>query len=187
MFRNNKALVQWLNEELSVFKDTFIEDIIEHIKFVKEQYKDVYCYSILPGNSYEINSITTAFNCLSNLKNNDVYDRYSVDEWNYYEDISKFDKTNAELQKLNETFKQLNKKNNKSSFLNRYESKLISNIFNACIEALIEVKAQGYFINNGESMFVCVWVSDDDTPFVIESVKKLNSNKAVSEFLSEFN
>ena len=109
---NPAELKTWLDSDDTEFVSTIVTDIQRHVSSLKSDGNLFYGYAMLPGDyctQPNPTSITVAFNRESDIapeNTNDVYYRYSVDEWQNYV-YDGFDDTNSKLQSLFDRFNEL--------------------------------------------------------------------------------
>lgn len=147
-----------------------------------------YGYAVLPGDyctQPNPASIVVAFNRESDVDQenaNDVYYRYSVDEWqNYVHDG--FDATNSRLQVSFDQFKKLHKSDSDSYQLDDDEIAYVAKINNAILDALKKLKTNGTFDDN---TYLIIWYSDADYEIMNESARTLNRLEIFEKYASEF-
>ncbi len=181
---NEDTLKSWLATKRADLKDAVKIAVSLHVEKLKSQYKDLYGYAILPGEPYEVNSLVAVFNRESEVKENSAYYRYSVDEWENWDQDALASVTPL-IDKLNERFRSLHTSDPESFEMDEYEIAHISCFHSTFLSALQELNDENVFDIGGEN-FVAIWISDSDHDIIFKSVCAMNSDKIVKEFMDEF-
>lgn len=183
----NDNLTQWLNRDANKLVKTFKLEVSEHISKINAKNGEFYGYAILPGTSYSVDNLVAAFNQETDLSpehKNDTYYRYSVDEWENYEQ-NQFRNTNKILDSLNSQFQELHVKENPNNFvMDELKIAYINKLHEAILKALLELRRDGIFGNDNN--FVVIWIPDSDEEIIFRSAKVLNSVTVYDRFISEF-
>ena len=185
---STSEIKNWLKRDDSDLVNTIMADIRQHVETLRANGDSFYGYAVLPGDyctQPDHASIVVAFNRESDLNSEnaqDIYYRYSVDEWqNYIHDG--FDATNSLLRTLFGEFKQLHVGDPGSLQLDDYELAYIDKINNAILDALKTLRSNGTF---EIETYIIIWFSDADYDIINDSARILNTPEIFEAFSSEF-
>ncbi|MEZ6093177.1 MAG: DUF4303 domain-containing protein [Pirellulaceae bacterium] len=185
---NKSDINAWLVRDDSDLVNTIVTDVERHVASLRSNGDVFYGYAVLPGDyctQPDPASIVVAFNRESDIRREnaqDVYYRYSVDEWqNYIHDG--FDATNSLLKTLFDEFKQLHVDDPNNFQLDDTEVAYVAKINNAILNAMKTLKSNGTFETD---TFVTIWFSDADYDIIIDSARMLNTPEIFEQFSSEF-
>ncbi|MEO1763273.1 MAG: DUF4303 domain-containing protein [Cyanobacteria bacterium J06629_18] len=183
------TLQKWLNRDDTELINIIKSEIREHVAKLHASNVKFYCYAILPlsGASYSAEYLVAAFNCEADISpenTTDTYYRYSVDEWENYED-GEFRNANKFIESLNSQFQQLHLKKDSNDFvMDEFEIAHVKKLHNAILNALIKLRREGLF--GSYENFVIIWIPDSDDEIIYRSAKALNSASIYEKFMSEF-
>ena len=183
--RPDSELTEWFAEEQAELKTAVKDAVRSHIEDLRKKYDDLYGYAILPGEPYEIKNLVAVSNRESEIKKDDAYFRFSVDEWENW-DYEAFESATPILNKLNEKFRSLHDRDSDGPELARYEIDYVSSIHTVLLGALKELANEGLFDREADDGFTAIWISDSSHDIIFRSVRELNSAKVVKEFMDEF-
>ncbi len=178
-------LKSWLAVERTELKNAVKEAVRLHVEKLKNQHKDFYGYSIMPGEPYEVNGLIAASNRESNIKDNDAYYRYSVDEWQDW-DNDALDSVTPLIAKLNEEFRSLHPSDPDRFLMDEFEISHIASFHIAFLGALRELVSENVFNLETGKIFIVIWIPDSDHEIILKSVRELNSEDDIKAFMGEF-
>ena len=137
-------------------------------------------FALLPGETYEVDALGSVS---SKDPANAPYFSLCPDEWNdWHEEFSSLSPT---IHKLNTDFRLAYPPPNEL-MKDDTEMLLVAKFHNTFLQALSELKSEGLFQVNGNSVFVLIWISDTDIDGIVkDSVQQLNSPRLVASFLKE--
>ncbi|GGG48308.1 hypothetical protein GCM10011414_17600 [Croceivirga lutea] len=181
----------WNSGNWNRFKSELKVAIANNVEFIKSKYPDFYGYSILPGEPYNngngsvINMhLIIAYNNISDIKEDEIYYKYSVDEWEHYDNKS-LESITPIIKSLYSEFEAVyNEKSNSSN--PKAEMKLINKFQGTILSVLKELKNEGLFNLEKNNPFLVIWISDSESEIIYKSVKELNSQDVIEEFEYEF-
>ena len=182
----------WNSSKWKRFESELKVAITNNLDSIKSKYPDFYGYSILPGEPYnnangsviDIN-LVVAYNNLSDIKEDETYYKYSVDEWQHY-DTDALESITPIISDLYEEFRQLYPEKSGSLSTPKEEVKLINKFQGTILSVLKELKNEGLFNLEKSSPFLVIWISDSESEIKFKSVKELNAQEVIEEFKSEF-
>jgi hypothetical protein len=185
---NIDALRKWLAEPRSALVAAVAEGVHAHVAALKSRGSDFYGYALHPGEYYEIHSLAAVTNTEGDISvppTDSEYRqyRYSVDEWANWEQDG-FAAANTLLVDANERFESMHTKDDGDFNMDEFEVAHADSLLEAIVRGLEVAKTEGAF--GGKEPFLAVWFSDSDHNVIFESVRRLNSEVVVSEFMSEF-
>jgi len=181
-------LRKWLSQERTELANAIAQAVCNHVSTLNSQGIDFYGYALLPGEPYEIKKCVAAFNCESDIKVNSEHDeyryyRYGVDEWLDWL-CDGFDSVNKLLEEANASFHFLHLEDEDSYLIDEYKILHSDALLEATVRGLEIVKENGVF--GAKNPFLVVWISDSDHEIMNESVRRLNSEAVVRDFIAEF-
>ena len=177
----------WNSEKWEKLKANIKIAIKKNINEIQSKNSDLYAYAILPGAEYEVNSLVSAYNNLSDLENDETYYKYSVDEWKNY-DTEALQSITPLIAEINKEFISIYHEKREDFYLTENEIKLIEKFHTTILSALKELKRESNLFNfNSNEGFVVIWIADSDSAITWNSVKELNSKGTIEEFHNEFN
>lgn len=168
-----------LDDTLTQLRSSIAADIKQHVNALNESGVEFYGYALLPPDyytAYEPVTIAVAYNREADIEvenRDDIYFRYSVNEWqNYVHDG--FDSTNAVLRTL------LSRVRDEDDNI---DDSLVESVYGAMLDGLASLREDGVF---SQLPYVVIWLSDSDDGIMNQSVKTLNSAEVYAEFATEF-
>jgi hypothetical protein len=182
---NHHNLNEWLSTERTELKNSIKTAIKNHIKILTSENPDLYGYALLPGEPYEVESLVVAWNRLSDIKEDTIYYRYSVDEWEIFDHTS-LESVTPIIAELNQKFLSMHATDPDEFELDEFQIAHIAAYNYVFITALKELKSEGVFHFGNTDLFVVIWYSDSAEELIFESVKELNSSEVFNSFMQEF-
>ena len=139
----------WLNRDDTELINIVKSEAREHVAKLHASDVKFYGYAILPlsGALYSAEYLVAAFNReidISPENVTDTYYRYSVDEWENYED-HEFRDANKLIESLNSQFQQLHVKDESSFLMDEFEIVHVEKLHDAILNALIKLRHEGLF------------------------------------------
>lgn len=185
----NANLEKWLDRDDTELVNIIKSDVRKHVSKLHASSVKFYGYAILPlsGASYPAENLLAAFNRETDISPEnatDAYYRYSVDEWENYED-NELNNANKLIELLNSQFQQLHIEKDPNNFLmDEFDIAHVVKLHNAILNALIELRHDGLF--GSYENFAIIWIPDSDDEIIYQSAKALNSASIYDAFMSEF-
>ena len=184
------ALKKWIVQPRPELVAAVTSAVREHMAALKSQGGEIYGYAILPGEPGDFSSLVAAYNGESEIKVPSTdeqynYYRYSVDEWEHYED-DRFDEVNTLLADMNAQFETLHVKEAEADEfeLDDAEEAYANSLLKSILQGLEAARAEGVF--GPKEPFVAIWIPDSDHDIIFKAVRRLNSAKVIREFMAEF-
>ena len=182
------ALRKWLAEPRPALIDAIAAGVRTHVATVRSHGIDFYGYALLPGEPYDIHSLVAVTNSEAEIdvpRTDDRYSyyRYSVDEWARW-DHDGFAAANALLVEANERFQSMHTKDDGNYVMDEFEIAHADALLDAVVGGLEVAKVNGAF--GIVDPFLAVWISDSGHEIMADSVRRLNSEDVVKEFMREF-
>ncbi len=185
---NSESLRAWLSEPRTSLSEAVRAGILAHVESLYAAGQNFYGYALLPGESYDINSIVSAISSDDNISVPDTdpaygYYRYGVHEWrDWYHDG--FQKANEVLSELNAQFESMHSKTPGDYAMDEFEIAYSDGLLAAILSGLELAKASGIFASSVS--FLAIWICDSSHEIMTQSVQRLNSDDVVSAFMKEF-
>ena len=181
------ALTKWLSEPRAALTKAVTECVRDHFATLRKQGVKPYCYALLPGEPYDIQSVVAAYNCESDIKvplGDKLYRyyRYSVDEWVHYVHDG-FDRANQCIVNANAEFAAMHVDDG-DGVMDDFEIVHSRALLEAILKGFEAAKVGGVF--EEPKIFLAIWVSDSDHEIMAKSVRRLNSDAVVKEYMAEF-
>lgn len=176
--------VWYLNAQKDL-KNVLKNEIRKHIMKLKKKYPDLYGYAILPGESYEVNTLVVVYNRVSDIKEEAAYFRYSIDEWENW-DHNALASINSQIKEINDNFRSWHPDNSKNISLDIIEQYHISSLHEIILSALKDLVEEDLFDFGIQERFIAIWISDSDSEIKVRSIRELNTEKVIKEYLEEF-
>lgn len=195
LFSCNKKNMQndyWNSNNWKLLKAELKLAIKNNVESIKSKHSDFYGYSILLGEPYNNGKgtvidmdLVVAYNNTSDIKEDGIYYKYSVDEWEHYDDLT-LKLVTPVIENIYSDFITIYRENPNRLSTPKAETKLINKFHGTILSALKELKNEGLFNLEKNNPFLVIWISDSESKIIYESVKELNSQKTIKEFESEF-
>jgi Domain of unknown function (DUF4303) len=179
----------WNSNNWIEFENILKISVETNVNKIKSGNSDLYGYAILPGETYEVNSICSVFHNLSHLQSDKIIYKYIVDDWrNYDYETDFFEALNPIIFELNKEFRVLHPKNPDVFLMTDDEIKFIEKFHIIILSVLKELKEESelFKFRSGES-FILIWISDSNSDIIFQSVEELNSKEIVNKFNVEAN
>lgn len=177
-------LVDSLQENFARLQAAVVTDVTRHLESLRDAGVDFYGYAVLPPDYFtaaEPATLVVAYNGESDIdeeKREEVYYRYSVDEWeNYIHDG--FETANAQLKTLLPHFEASMKIDDDGDT----KMAFVAAVNQTILDALISLRKDGTL--DGVP-YVVIWLSDSGDEIMDQSAKALNSAEVYAEYASEF-
>ncbi|MBL8891318.1 MAG: DUF4303 domain-containing protein [Planctomycetaceae bacterium] len=170
-----ELLVKLDTELVSTVKD----DVTRHLALLRKNRVDFYGYAIQTPTFTNVEQPIAIYNREGDIEEDNkdsAYYRYSVDEWQNYENNA-LAKTTTLMSTLDEQFKQLARNPDDDGKIDKYYPK----VYKLFAQALAELKAEGAF---PEDTFLIVWNEDEE--LLVKFAKQLNATKVAKVFAEEF-
>ena len=183
-----EELKAWLESDDPELVTTIVADIQRHVSTLRSTGDTFYGYAVLPGDyctQPNPATLVVAFNRESDIASenaNDVYYRYSVDEWQNYVHEG-FEASNSQLKSSLVQFRSVHSRDPDSFQLDEYEMAFVAKTNRAVLNAMLELKNNGTFDNN---TYLIIWFSDTDDDIMNDSAKALNEPAVYEQYASEF-
>ena len=184
----NTALQDWIVAPRPALVAAVAEGIRNHVDVLRSRGIEFYGYALLPGEPYELSSLSAVSNTEADIKRpasnpSYLHYRYSVDEWAHW-DHDQFAAANELLEQEKEQFSSRHPKAEDDFEMDPFELAHADALYEGIVQGLEAAKAGGTF---GEcEPFLAIWISDSEHPIMAESVKRLNSAAMAAEFAGEF-
>ena len=175
----------WFLNAQKDLKNILKNEMRKHIIELKEEYDDLYGYAILPGESYEVNTLVVAYNRVSDIKEESAYFRYSIDEWENW-DHNALASINSRIKEINDNFYSWHPENSKSIYLDKIKQSHISSFHEIILSALKDLAEEDLFDFGSHERFIAIWISDSNSEIIKKSIRELNTEKVIKEYFEEF-
>jgi hypothetical protein len=182
------ALRKWLANPDPAIVSAVADDIRAQVDSLKSAGTDFYGYALLPGEPYDISTITAVTNSEADIKvaptdKHYRYYRFGVNEWKHFH-RGGFAAANALLGKANKRFASMHTKAASDYRMDEFEIAHSRSLLKAVMLGLELAKKNGVF--GDKEPFLAVWIMDSGHPIMAESVRRLNSKTVVQQFMAEF-
>lgn len=184
------ALKVWLAEPRDEIASAIADGIRIHIAEIKSRIGKLAGYALCTGEEYQHQTISTAFTDGSHVSvpsSDDMfaYYTYSVDEWPHWEVAEEaFAPANRLISAANEKFASLHCADTEADNYDEFEVAHSEALLEAMVQGLEIAKSNGWLGNFNP--FLIVWISDSENEVIFESVRRLNDENVVGEFMDEF-
>ena len=182
---NDTELKDWLALERRELLDAFKLAVRDYVTKLKTLHSDIYGFALLPGETYEVKSLTVVWNQSQDIKKDTAYYRYSVDEWIHW-DYDALDSVTPLITDLNQKFSNLHSESEDDFEMEEFEVAHIRAYHDTFLKAFRDLKSEGVFDFPNADPFLVIWISDSESEVMRDSVRELNSPKVIEEFKSEF-
>ena len=164
------------------------DGIFEHVRALESRGTTFYGYALLPGKSYDIRNLTAVTNSKDRIRvphthESYRYHQYSVDEWANWEHDG-FKAAAGLLGEANGRFAAMHGKGENDFRMDEFEVAYSDSLLEAILKGFEAAKSAGAF--GREERFLAMWISSSRHSIMAESVRRLNRQAVVDEFLAEF-
>lgn len=182
------ALRRWLANPVPALASAVADDVGAHVDTLKSGGVEFYGYALLPGEPYDVRTISAVTNRDTDIKvvatdKRYRYYRFGVMEWKHFH-RGGFVAANALLTEANKQFAALHTEADDDYRMDEFEIKYSQTLLQAIMLGLELAKKNGAF--GDREPFLAVWIMDSRHPIIAESVRRLNSKVVVQEFMAEF-